>query len=88
MKAIIITIGDEILLGQILDTNSQYISRQLTRLGAEVADILSIADQREEIWQWVDYAMKQAELIIVTGGLGPTKDDMTKKVLAEYFDTR
>ncbi len=49
MKAIIITIGDEILLGQILDTNSQYISRQLTRLGAEVADILSIADQREEI---------------------------------------
>ena len=47
MKAIIITIGDEILLGQILDTNSQYISRQLTRLGAEVADILSIADQRE-----------------------------------------
>ena len=88
MKAIIITIGDEILLGQILDTNSQYISRQLTRLGAEVADILSIADQREEIWQWVDYAMKQAELIIVTGGLGPTKDDVTKKVLAEYFDTR
>ena len=84
MKAIIITIGDEILLGQILDTNSQYISRQLTRLGAEVADILSIADQREEIWQWVDYAMKQAELIIVTGGLGPTKDDVTKKVLAEY----
>lgn len=53
-----------------------------------MADILSIADQREEIWQWVDYTMKQAELIIVTGGLGPTKDDVTKKVLAEYFDTR
>ena len=51
-----------------------------------MADILSIADQREEIWQWVDYAMKQAELIIVTGGLGPTKDDVTKKVLAEYFE--
>ena len=88
MKAIIITIGDEILLGQILDTNSQYISMQLTRLGAEVANVLSIADQREEIWRWVDYAMKQAELVIVTGGLGPTKDDVTKKVLAEYFDTR
>ena len=88
MKAIIITIGDEILLGQILDTNSQYISKQLTRLGAEVANVLSIADQREEIWRWVDYAMKQAELVIVTGGLGPTKDDVTKKVLAEYFDTR
>lgn len=69
MKAIIITIGDEILLGQILDTNSQYISKQLTRLGAEVIDILSIADDREEICHWVDYAMKRAELVIVTGGL-------------------
>lgn len=88
MKAIIITIGDEILLGQILDTNSQYISMQLTRLGAEVANILSIADRREDIWQWVDYGMKQADLVIVTGGLGPTKDDVTKKVLADYFGTR
>lgn len=88
MKAIIITIGDEILLGQILDTNSQYISKQLTRLGAEVTDILSIADQRDEICQWVDYAMNRADLIIVTGGLGPTKDDVTKKVLADYFNTR
>ena len=88
MKAIIITIGDEILLGQILDTNSQYISKQLTRLGAEVIDILSIADDREEICHWVDYAMKRAELVIVTGGLGPTKDDVTKKVLADYFNTR
>ncbi len=76
------------MLGQILDTNSQYISKQLTRLGAEVADIISIADQRNEIWQWVDYAMKQSDLVIVTGGLGPTKDDVTKKVLAEYFNTR
>lgn len=88
MKAIIITIGDEILLGQILDTNSQYISKQLTRLGAEVTDILSIADQRDEICQWVDYAMNRVDLVIVTGGLGPTKDDVTKKVLADYFNTR
>lgn len=87
MNAIIITIGDEILLGQILDTNSQYIAKQLTCLGFEVIDIVSIADRREEIRQWVDYAMSRAGLVIVTGGLGPTKDDVTKKVLADYFNT-
>ncbi|WP_294139380.1 competence/damage-inducible protein A [uncultured Sanguibacteroides sp.] len=88
MDAIIITIGDEILLGQILDTNSQYIAKQLTRLGAEVVDVLSVPDQGDKIREWIDYAMMHAELVIVTGGLGPTKDDVTKKVLAEYFDTR
>lgn len=88
MNAIIITIGDEILLGQILDTNSQYISKQLTRIGAEVTEILSIPDKRDEIYETVDYAMQQADLILVTGGLGPTKDDVTKKVLAEYFGSR
>ena len=88
MDAIVITIGDEILLGQILDTNSQYIAKQLTRLGAEVVDILSVPDQGDKIREWIDYAMRHAELVVVTGGLGPTKDDVTKKVLAEYFDTR
>lgn len=88
MNAIIITIGDEILLGQIINTNSQYIARQLTLVGIEVIDILTIADCREEILKWVDFAMTHAELVIVTGGLGPTKDDMTKGALAEYFNTR
>ncbi len=88
MNAIIITIGDEILLGQILDTNSRYIASGLTGLGVEVVEMLSVPDKREEIYETVDYAMQEADLIIVTGGLGPTKDDVTKKVLAEYFGSR
>jgi len=88
MKAVIITIGDEILLGQILDTNSLYIAKQLTRLGVEVVEILSISDQRDEIWKGVDDAMERADWVLVTGGLGPTKDDVTKNVLADYFNTR
>ncbi len=88
MNAIIITIGDEILMGQILDTNSQYIARRLTEIGVEVTEELSIPDKREEIYETVDYAMQEADLIFVTGGLGPTKDDVTKKVLAEYFGSR
>lgn len=88
MNAIIITIGDEILLGQILDTNSKYIASGLTGLGVEVIEMLSIPDRREEIYETVDYAMQEADLIVVTGGLGPTKDDVTKKVLAEYFGSR
>lgn len=88
MNAIIITIGDEILMGQILDTNSQYMARKLTEIGVEVTEILSIPDKQEEIYEKVDYAMQEADLILVTGGLGPTKDDVTKKVLAEYFGSR
>jgi len=88
MNAIIITIGDEILMGQILDTNSRYMAKKLTEIGVEVTEILSIPDKREEIYETVDYAMQEADLILVTGGLGPTKDDVTKKVLAEYFGSR
>lgn len=75
-------------MGQILDTNSQYIARRLTEIGVEVTEELSIPDKREEIYETVDYAMQEADLIFVTGGLGPTKDDVTKKVLAEYFGSR
>lgn len=85
MEAIIITIGDEILMGQILDSNSQYIARNLTKVGFEVIEMLSIPDKRNVIYETVDYAMNHAKLVIVTGGLGPTKDDVTKKVLADYF---
>lgn len=88
MNAIIITIGDEILLGQILDTNSRYIAASLTKIGGEVTEMLSVPDKRDAIYESVDYAMQEADLIIVTGGLGPTKDDVTKKVLAEYFGSR
>lgn len=70
MDAIVITIGDEILLGQILDTNSQYIAKQLTRLGAEVVDILSVPDQGDKIREWIDYAMRHAELVVVSRRTG------------------
>ena len=75
-------------MGQILDTNSQYIARSLTDMGVEITEILSIPDKRDEIYETVEYAMSEADLIIVTGGLGPTKDDVTKKVLAEYFGSQ
>ncbi len=87
MKAAIITIGDEILLGQILDTNSHFIARELAKLGAETVQMRSVSDEKKAIWQAVDDAFAAADAVFVTGGLGPTKDDLTKTVLAEYFGT-
>ena len=87
MKAAIITIGDEILLGQILDTNSRFIARELAKLGAETVQMRSVSDEKKAIWQAVDDAFAAADAVFVTGGLGPTKDDLTKTVLAEYFGT-
>lgn len=87
MKAVIITIGDEILLGQILDTNSRFIARQLTNMGAETVEMRSVGDERNAIVRAINDGFLRADAIIITGGLGPTKDDITKKVLAEYFDT-
>ncbi len=86
MKAVIVTIGDEILLGQILDTNSRFIARELTKLGAETVEMRSVADERNAIVRAINDAYLRADVVIMTGGLGPTKDDLTKKVLAEYFD--
>ena len=79
MHAVIITIGDEILLGQILDTNSRYMARQLGNMGVEVVKMLTVRDDRNEISKAVGEAMSRAELVLVTGGLGPTKDDVTKR---------
>lgn len=88
MHAVIITIGDEILLGQILDTNSRYMARQLGNMGVEVVKMFTVRDDRTEISRAVGEAMGMADLVLVTGGLGPTKDDVTKKVLADYFGTQ
>ncbi len=88
MKAFIVTIGDEILLGQILDTNSQYAAKALARIGIDTVAMSSIADEPQAIVQAVDAAFKQAQVVIVTGGLGPTKDDLTKKTLADYFGSK
>ncbi|MBQ7908976.1 MAG: competence/damage-inducible protein A [Elusimicrobiaceae bacterium] len=87
MKATIIIIGDEILLGQILDTNSRYIAGRLTGLGIETVRMYSISDAACEIKRTVEAALQESDVCLVTGGLGPTKDDITKKTLAEYFGT-
>ncbi|WP_410005896.1 CinA family nicotinamide mononucleotide deamidase-related protein [Aequorivita nionensis] len=86
MLAEIITIGDEILIGQIVDTNSAYISKELNRIGVKVYQITSIQDDRNHILQAFEDAKKHADLVIVTGGLGPTKDDITKQTFCDFFD--
>lgn len=85
MKATIVTIGDEILIGQILDTNSQYISKALNSIGVAVAERTSIGDDAEGIVSTLDRALANSEIVILTGGLGPTKDDLTKHTLARRF---
>jgi nicotinamide-nucleotide amidase len=85
MKAQIITIGDEILIGQIVDTNSAWIATELTKLGFQVQTMLSVSDEAHEIELAVETALQSVNLIIVTGGLGPTKDDITKTTLSRLF---
>lgn len=88
MKASILTIGDEILIGQIVDTNSASIARHLNNAGIVVWERTSVGDQREQITEAVKRTMNQSDVVILTGGLGPTKDDITKKTLAELFGSR
>jgi len=84
MDAIIITIGDEILIGQVVDSNSTYIADQLNRLGIRVHEILSISDDKNHIISTLNKIVKEGRVVVMTGGLGPTNDDITKKVLSEY----
>jgi nicotinamide-nucleotide amidase len=85
VRAEIITIGDEILYGQILDTNTQWISLELDKLGIKTVRKSSVGDQIDEIVQILKEAQKRADVVFITGGLGPTKDDLTKKILADFF---
>ncbi|MBR5133843.1 MAG: competence/damage-inducible protein A [Alistipes sp.] len=85
MKATIITIGDEILIGQIVDTNTVSIARHLNNLGIQIAEKCSIGDNSEAIVETIDRVVRTSEVVIITGGLGPTKDDITKHTLAKYF---
>ena len=87
MKAEIITIGDEILIGQIIDTNSGWIAKQLLRFEVDIVQMTSIPDTEEAISTTLKDAASRADLILITGGLGPTKDDVTKKTAAKYFGT-
>jgi nicotinamide-nucleotide amidase len=84
----IITIGDEILIGQIVDTNSAWMAQQLNELGIRVKQITSISDDKQHIIDALNEAQKRADIILITGGLGPTKDDITKHTLAEYFNAK
>lgn len=87
MKAEIITIGDEILIGQTVDTNSAFMAKRLNSIGIMVQEITSISDTREHILEALKEAGSRSDLVLMTGGLGPTRDDITKKTLSEYFDT-
>ncbi|MCB0548525.1 MAG: competence/damage-inducible protein A [Phaeodactylibacter sp.] len=85
MKVHLITVGDEILIGQITDTNSSWMARQLNLAGARISGITSVGDHEEDIEHVLDEALRQADAVLMTGGLGPTKDDITKKTLAKFF---
>jgi nicotinamide-nucleotide amidase len=87
MKAHIITIGDEILIGQTVDTNSAWIGKQLSSLGFNVNGISSVHDLREDILEALKSAEDKSDVIIITGGLGPTSDDITKQTLCDFFNT-
>lgn len=87
MKAEIITIGDELLIGQVIDTNSAWMARELNMVGIRVNQIISISDDHEQIINTLAEASKRVDIIITTGGLGPTSDDITKVAFCEYFKT-
>lgn len=87
MKAEIINIGDEILIGQIINTNAVWIAEQFNLLGIPIARMTTVADNEDAIIQAVDTAFRNHDIIVMTGGLGPTKDDITKKTLVHYFNT-
>lgn len=88
MNAEIITIGDEILIGQIVDTNSQWIGKELNKIGVSVYQISSIQDEELHILNAFKEAQSRADIVIITGGLGPTKDDITKKTIAKFFNDK
>ena len=86
MQAEIITIGDEILIGQILDSNSKWIAEELNKIGVSVYQITSIQDNKQHIVSALKQAQKNSDIVIITGGLGPTKEDITKITLVGYVD--
>ena len=85
MKVSIITIGDEILIGQIVDTNSAWIAKSLNEIGLDLSKIYSISDSESVILRTLNRAKELSDIVIITGGLGPTNDDITKHTLVNYF---
>lgn len=87
MRVIVISIGDELLLGQTVNTNAAWLGAEIAKLGGEVTEGITIQDSKEEIINSLDRSIPKADVVLITGGLGPTKDDITKYTLAEYFGT-
>ncbi len=87
MKATVITIGDEILIGQIVDTNSAWLGQKFSELGVKLHEIISVGDDAVQIIDALNRAKSSSQIVLLTGGLGPTKDDITKKTLVDYFQT-
>jgi nicotinamide-nucleotide amidase len=85
MKVHVLTIGDEILIGQIIDTNSSWIAQRLNLIGMKVSQMKSISDELMDIKSQLQLSLNEVDVVIITGGLGPTKDDITKKALAEFL---
>jgi nicotinamide-nucleotide amidase len=86
INASIITIGDELLIGQVIDTNSAWIAQQLNRAGIAVTKRIAVGDDADEIWNVLESEKQYADVVLITGGLGPTSDDITKQLLCKYFD--
>ena len=86
MNCIIISIGDELLIGQTINTNSAWMGKELNAIGVDVTEVLTISDKEKAIKDALVYAESKASIVLLTGGLGPTKDDITKKVFSDYFD--
>src|SRR5215475_10378065 len=88
VNASIITIGDELLIGQTIDTNSAFIAQELNKIGVWVARRVAVGDVYDDIWKALDQESEFSDIIIITGGLGPTADDITKPLLCDYFGGR
>ena len=85
-QASIITIGDELLIGQVIDTNSAWMAQQLNKAGIKVTRRVAVGDVWDEIWKALDEESRHNDIILITGGLGPTADDITKPLLNKYFN--
>ena len=88
MNAHIITIGNELLIGQVINTNASWLGEELTAIGVQVQKMISIEDDENEIILQLDTSTKEADIVIVSGGLGPTKDDITKASIARFLDQK
>jgi nicotinamide-nucleotide amidase len=87
MNVTVVSIGDELLIGQTVNTNASWIGQEISKIGGNVIEGLTISDKAQDILTTVDYALNTSDVVIITGGLGPTKDDITKHTLANYFET-